>query len=91
MKAKGKLGCACKLEKKHDLSANHATVASSDFVIPEIAVNGVILATGLLTGVLGWNYQEKPIGRILLGAGGGLTAVGIAFLIREAFLKRTAA
>lgn len=92
MKAKGKLGCACKLTKEGGMAAAHPHNQShADFIIPEIAVNGLIAGTGLVVGVLGWNNQETPLGRLLLGAGGGLTALGIAFLIREAFVKRTAA
>jgi hypothetical protein len=93
MKAKGKLGCACKLQKEPGMGAGkHRELSSqSEFVIPEIAVNGVIMATGLVVGALGWNNQDTPLGRLLLGAGGGLTALGIAFLIREAFVKREAA
>lgn len=93
MKAKGKLGCACKLQKEQGMAAvKHREISShSELVIPEVAVNGMILATGIVAGALGWNNQDTPLGRLLLGAGGGLTALGIAFLIREAFVKRAAA
>lgn len=89
MKTRGKLGCACKLPKAHGLAAapGFAAPPQREFIIPEIAVNGVIMGTGLVTGLVGWNNQDKPIGRMLLGAGGGLTALGIAFLIRELFTK----
>lgn len=58
-----------------------------EFIIPESAVDGMVVAAGLVTGILGWNYQDKPVGRILLGAGGGLAALGIGFLIRGLFKK----
>lgn len=85
--ARGKLGCACKLPGNHGLSAAINSQAQREFTIPEIAVNGIIMSTGLVAGVIGWNNQNTPLGRLLLGAGGGLTALGIAFLIREIFTK----
>jgi len=91
-KTKGKLGCACKLPPAHGLAANAATTGLSqrEFSIPEPAVNGLIMSAGLLTGLLGWNNRDKPLGPVLISLGGGLGALGIAFFIREIFTKKSA-
>lgn len=91
-KTKGKLGCACKLSAPRGLAAGPATtgLAPRAFSIPEPAVNGLILSAGLLTGLLGWNNRDKPLGPLLISLGGGLGALGIAFFIREVFTKESA-
>lgn len=89
MKAKGKLGCACKLTSNHGMAAaTYPSTEHREFIIPELAVNGIIMGIGLVTGLVGWNKQDTPVGRILLGAGGGLTALGITFMIREIFTAK---
>lgn len=88
-KARGKLGCACKLAKTHGLAAATAVhgLPTREFIIPELAVNGMIMSTGLVVGLFGWNNKDKPLGPVLISLGGGLGALGIAFFIREAFRK----
>jgi hypothetical protein len=91
-KTKGKLGCACKLSPPRGMAAGAATTGLEprDFSIPEPAVNGIILSAGLVTGLLGWNNRDKPLGPVLISLGGGLGALGIAFFIREIFTRRPA-
>lgn len=42
-----------------------------------------LVGSGLVLGLATWPYQNTPIGQTLLIAGGGLAAVGLAFLIRD--------
>lgn len=89
-KARGKLGCNCKLSPAHGLSAGPATTGlpQREFSIPEPMVNGLIMSAGLLAGLLGWNNKDKPLGPILMSMGGGLGALSLAFFIREIFTKK---
>lgn len=42
-----------------------------------------LIGSGLVLGLVTWPYREAPITQTLLIAGGGLVAVGLAFLIRD--------
>ena len=47
-----------------------------------------LLGGGLVLGLATFPYRDAPIGQTLLIAGGGLAAVGIAFLIRDLVMSR---
>lgn len=42
-----------------------------------------LVGSGVVLGLVTFPYRDAPIGQTLLIAGGGLAAVGLAFLIRD--------
>lgn len=42
-----------------------------------------LVGSGIVLGLVTFPYRDAPIGQTLLIAGGGLAAVGLAFLIRD--------
>lgn len=47
-----------------------------------------LIGSGLLLGLVTFPYRDAPIGQTLLVAGGGLAAVGLAFLIRDLLMSK---
>ena len=47
-----------------------------------------LVGSGLLLGLVTFPYRDAPIGQTLLVAGGGLAAVGLAFLIRDLLMSK---
>lgn len=85
----GRLGSAGMLARGNMLAATIATgPVDRQFVIPESAVNGIVIGTGLLIGLVGWQERDKPLGYFLTTVGGGLGALGLIFFIRQIFTKR---
>jgi hypothetical protein len=58
-----------------------------DFIIPEPAVNGIVIGAGLILGLLGYNARQAPLGFFLISVGGGLGALGSAYFIRSLLSK----
>lgn len=50
-----------------------------------------LVVSGLVLGLATFPYRDAPIGQTLLIAGGGLAAVGLAFLIRDLVSSRSVA
>lgn len=46
-------------------------------------VNLGILGSGILLGLVSYQYRESPIGATLLGAAGSVSAIGLVFLLRD--------
>lgn len=49
-------------------------------------VNLVTVGTGIVLGLVSYQYRESPIGATLLGAAGSIAAIGLYFFIRELLL-----
>ncbi len=58
-----------------------------EFIMPESAVNGIVIGAGLVLGLLGYNAKDAPLGFFLISVGGGLGALGTAFFIRSLLSK----
>lgn len=95
MKARvnGRLGTRGMLGTRHRLSSPAAAKYTStglppvEFIIPESAVNGIIIGVGLILGLLGYNAKDQPLGFFLISVGGGLGALGTAYFARELLAK----
>lgn len=83
----GRLGSAGMLPRRNLLAATATGLEPRKFVIPENAVNGIVIGTGALIGLLGWQERDRPFGLFLISVGGGLGALGLAFFVRELFTK----
>lgn len=76
-KPKGMLG------QKHSLAATK-TKKQLGINLTPTAVNGGILAGGVLMGLIAWPYKDSPIGGILVGAGANIAAIALVFFLKEA-------
>jgi hypothetical protein len=55
------------------------------------AVDLSLVGSGVVLGLITFPYRDAPIGQTLLVAGGGLAAVGLAFLIRDLLTSKPVA
>lgn len=60
--------------------------ARSNLGLSPTAVNLGILGSGLLLGLVTYQYKETPIGATLLGAAGSVSAVALVFFVRDLLL-----
>lgn len=51
--------------------------------LPPTAVNLGILGSGVVLGLIAYQYRDTPIGATLLGAAGSVAAVAFVFFLRE--------
>jgi len=62
------------------MNHRHMTVSAATF-------NSVLAGSGVIMGLIGFQTRETPVGQLMLGVGANLTAIGIAFAIRETFVR----
>ena len=90
-RVQGRLGSSGMLRHRPALAAEARYTSTGlpapDFIIPESAVNGIVIGAGLSLGLVGYNAREAPLGLFLLSVGGGLGALGTAFFIRSMLSK----
>lgn len=58
--------------------------------LPATAVNLGIVAVGVVTGLVGYEYRRKPLGVILAGAGASVAGAGLVFVLLDLFGSRPA-
>jgi len=51
--------------------------------IPSWGVNLIIIGTGVALGIGAYPYRRKPVGDLLVHAGGGMAGIGIIFSILD--------
>lgn len=51
--------------------------------IPSWGVNLLIIGTGIALGIGAYPYRKKPVGDLLVHAGGGMAGIGFIFAILD--------
>lgn len=58
--------------------------------VPSTVANLGILAVGVVTGLVGFQYRKKPLGVIVAGAGASVAGAGLVFMLLDLFGRRPA-
>lgn len=58
--------------------------------VPSTVVNLGIVAAGVVTGLVGFQYRKKPLGVIVAGAGASVAGAGLVFMLLDLFGRRPA-
>jgi len=58
--------------------------------IPSWGVNLIIIGSGVAIGVGAYPYRRKPVGDLLVHAGGGMAGIGLIFMILDLIGFRSA-